>query len=197
MNILVVDNNIIDLSWLSSRILSNEKSVIKKYPAKSYDFKYDFDGQTGLGYESLTSRSCHYNLLSWWGTRKLKQCIKDGYNTYNSVNNKHIFVQCWANVMRKGEKIHPHAHSPFQVKPIHALSGHLCVKVDGTTSTYYDGSPIHNVNGQMTFFPSTVSHWTDRYLGDSERITIAFDICSEEWFNFDMQEAAKKRWIKL
>ena len=56
-----------------------------------------------------------------------------------------------ANVMRKGEKIHPHAHSPFQVKPIHALSGHLCVKVDDTTSTYYDGSPIHNVNGQMTF----------------------------------------------
>ena len=30
--------------------------------------------------------------------------------------------------------------------------------------------------GKITIFPSTLPHYTDEYLGDGERITIAFDI---------------------
>ena len=83
------------------------------------------------------------------------------------------------------------------ISSLHALSGHLCVKVDDTTSTYYGGRPLRNVSGQMVFFPSTMTHWTNTYMGDSERITIAFDIYSKEWFNYDVFEEAKSHWIKL
>ena len=31
-----------------------------------------------------------------------------------------------------------------------------------------------------------MTHWTDTYMGDGERITVAFDIYSEEWFNYDI-----------
>ena len=99
--------------------------------------------------------------------------------------------------MRKGDRIKPHIHMDENISSIHALSGHLGVKVDGSTNTYYDGNPICNVNGQMVFFPSTMAHWTNTYLGDGERITVAFDIYSQEWFNYDVFEDAKKHFVKI
>ena len=101
--------------------------------------------------------------------------------------------------MRKGDRIEPHIHMPceYYISPIHVLSGHLCVKVDGSTNTYYDGTPVCNANSQMVFFPSTMIHWTDTYLGDAERITVAFDIYSEEWYNSDVYEDSKKHYIKI
>ena len=54
-----------------------------------------------------------------------------------------------------------------------------------------------NANSQMVFFPSTMMHWTNTYLGDAERITVAFDIYSEEWFNYDVFEDSKKHYVKI
>ncbi len=99
--------------------------------------------------------------------------------------------------MRKGDTIKPHAHMDRNISPLHALSGHLCVKVDSSTNTYYGGEPVCNVNGEMIFFPSTMTHWTNTYFGDSERITVAFDIFSKEWFNYDIFEDAKKHFVKI
>ncbi len=195
MNILEINTDI-DLINLSSRVLRNENKILEKYPPTDY-FKHISDGGTGLGKNSLTSRFYHFNVLSWFGTRKLKKYIKEGYNKFNGVKNAPVYVQCWANVMRKGDTIKPHAHMDENINSLHALSGHLCVKVDGSTSTYYDGRPLQNVNGQMVFFPSTMTHWTDTYMGDSERITIAFDIYSKEWFDYDIFEEAKSHYIKL
>ena len=83
------------------------------------------------------------------------------------------------------------------ISPLHALSGHLCVKVDSSTNTYYGGKPVRNVNGEMIFFPGTMTHWTDTYMGDSERITVAFDIFSEKRFNHDIVEHAKKHFVRI
>ena len=49
----------------------------------------------------------------------------------------------------------------------------------------------------MTFFPGYVFHWTDRYEGYGERITVAFDIYNKEFFEYDMAEGAKKHWIRI
>ena len=195
MNILEINTDI-DLSSLSSRVLRNEKKILKKYPPTDYD-KRITDGGTGLGTNSLTSRFYHFNVLSWFGTRKLKKYIRRGYDQYNGVKNAPAYVQCWANVMRKGDVIKAHNHMDLDISPLQALSGHLCVKVDGSTNTYYERTPILNRNGQMVFFPSTFLHWTDRYMGDDERITIAFDIYSKEWFDYDVFKDAKQHWIKL
>ena len=196
MTVMVVDTSI-NCSWLSSRVLKNERKILKKYPPTGFD-NLKTDGGTGLGSNSLTSRFCYFNVLSWFGTRKLRKYIKAGYNDFNQVDDNPVFVQCWANVMRKGDRIKPHKHTHvMNLSSVHALSGHLCVNVDESTSTYYDGRPLCNVNGQMVFFPTTMTHWTNTYMGDSERITIAFDIYSEEWFNYVSFEDVKSHWIKL
>ena len=188
----------INVKKLAKKILKNEPRIIKKYPAKSIDLKYDFDGDTGLGLNSLTSRSCHYNLLNWWGTGLLRKWIRQGYEEYNNIRGRPLYVQCWANVMRKGEKIGAHIHASHPTLAEHAhLSGHLSVQVDGTTSTYYDGNPILNKSGLMSFFPGRSLHWTDRYEGNSERITVAFDIHSKEFYEYDIFDYAKHHWIRI
>ena len=195
MNILEISTDI-DLSSLSSRVLRNEKKILKKYPPTDY-YKRISDGGTGLGTNSLTSRFYHFNVLSWFGTRKLKNYIRRGYDQYNGVKNAPVYVRCWANVMRKGDVIKAHKHMDDDISPLHALSGHLCVKVDGSTNTYYEKTPIQNKNGHMVFFPSTLLHWTDRYIGNEERITIAFDIYSKKFYDYDVFEDAKKHFVKI
>ena len=65
----------INVKKLAKKILRNESRIIKKYPPKSIDLQHYIDGHTGLGYNSLTSRSSHYNILDWWGTGRLKEWI--------------------------------------------------------------------------------------------------------------------------
>ena len=188
----------INVDKLAKKILNNEPKIIKKYPAKGIDLKYDFDGNTGLGSNSLTSRSCHFNILDWWGTGSLRRWMRDGYEKYHNIQDTPLYVQCWANVMRKGDQIKPHKHESWDgTSPVSHLCGHLSVQVDGSTSTYYDGSPILNKNGQMTFFPAHTFHWTDRYENNSERITVAFDILSGEFYNEDIFDQYKKHWVKI
>ena len=195
MNVIVFDSDI-NLKKFAKQILKNESKIIKKYPPTNRAGEKT-DGNTGLGYDSLTSRFFHFNVLKWFNTNQLKKEIRKGYESYTNVKNTPLFVQCWANVMRRGDRINPHTHMDQNVSPLHSLSGHLCVKVDGSTNTYYGGKPVCNVNGEMIFFPSTMIHWTNTYFGDGERITIAFDIFSEEYFNYDIFEHAKKHFVKI
>ena len=188
----------INVEKLAKKILKNEPRIIKKYPAKGINLKDDFDGQTGLGFNSLTSRSSHYNLLNWWGTGPLRKWMRNGYERYNNIKDTPLYVQCWANVMRKGDQIKAHKHESWDgTPPVKHLCGHLSVQVDGSTSTYYEGSPILNKNAQMTFFPAHTFHWTDRYENDRERITVAFDIHDEEFYNVDIFDQYKYHWVKI
>ena len=188
----------IDVGKLGKKILRNEPKVIKKYPAKNWNLSSDFDGDTGLGYNSLTSRSCHFNLLDWWGTGKIRKWIRKGYEEYNDIKDTPLYVQCWANVMRYGEQIKSHRHSEsLEVGGDRFLSGHLNVQVDGSTSTYYEGERILNECGMMTFFPAYMNHWTDMYKNNGERITIAFDILNEDFYNWDIRDEYKNHWVKI
>lgn len=182
----------LDIDYLSKKVLKNEPKVIDKYPPFGYRNKKTksrwegeyTDGGTSLGLNSLTSRFCHYNVLHWWGTKKLTKRIRDGYERYTDIKGTPLYVQCWANVMRKGDRIAPHAHTEGRTTPVEKfLSGHLNVQVDSTTATYYKGEPLVNKPGDMIFFPGYLMHYTDTYEGNGERITIAFDIFSEDYFN--------------
>tara|TARA_Y100000992_G_C21050536_1_gene389304 strand:+ start:42 stop:629 length:588 start_codon:yes stop_codon:yes gene_type:complete len=195
MSVFILKSDV-NVERFAKQILKNEQKIIKKYPPTNYK-NIKTDGETGLGYDSLTSRYFHFNVLKWFNTKQLKKEIRKGYESYTNFKNTPLFVQCWANVMRKGDRIKPHVHANQNISPHHYLSGHLCVKVDGSTNTYYNGMPLCNVNGEMIFFPATTPHWTNVYMGDSERITVAFDIYSEEWFNYDIFKDAKKRFVKI
>ena len=187
----------IDCDLLTNIILEKEPQIINEYPPIGF-YGNETDGDTGLGSNSLTSRFYHFNVLDWDHTDLIKQEIREGYDAYTGLVGTPIYVKCWANVMRKGEQIQLHQHSDDDLMYV---CGHLSIKVDGSTATYYEvnGSlePFENVNGRITFFPSYVPHCTNQYNGDSERITIAFDIKHKELFDVDIHPDAKSKWVRI
>ena len=195
LGIFQFDTNI-NTDLLKRKILKNEPKILKKYSAIGYNGKLT-DGRTGLGFNSLTSRHPHYNLLSWWGINSLRKEIKKNYENAIGTKIDSIYVQCWANVMRDGEQIKPHTHENDPYNPYGRFSGNLVVSVDQLTHTYYNGTPVENKIGRMIIFPSQVLHWTDTYRGKSERISIAFDIKTRKDWQEDVYDDAKHHWIKV
>tara|TARA_E500000318_G_scaffold104470_1_gene110512 strand:+ start:2613 stop:3248 length:636 start_codon:yes stop_codon:yes gene_type:complete len=181
-----------NLNLLKSFFITKEKQLINKYEANS-------DGGTQLSKNSITTRFVHYNLLAFPEINFLKDIIKNKYEEFikrtNVHINKSVYIQCWYNVMRKGEQIKKHNHSRLNSKDVF-LSGNLCVNVDNT-STYY--SPplfekvieIKNKNNQIVFFPSWLEHYTDSVKDNFERITIGFDLKHTE------DPGKNGVWIKL
>jgi hypothetical protein len=177
----------IDTKSLSQFLLRKEREV-KKLPIQFYEEEKIFDGYTGLGSNSTTSRSNQYNILTWDHPEipKLKQNIIKNLIEYNSEcgNNtpNQLRIQCWYNVLRFGQKIKPHMHS---TRPFCYLSGHFNVQVKNTSTVYMspinqlndpDVIDIENQNGEMTIFPSYIFHYTTPHYSFKPRITIAFDV---------------------
>ena len=170
----------LDFKKLKQDILNLEKEIIKKYPAFS-------DGKTGLGESSLTSRFKYFNLLQIDETKFLKDIIRKKHDEFLIALEYEVgdsyYVQCWANVMRRGEQIKTHRHGWDN----HCyLSGNLCVHTENTNTHYV--SPYHDTTfssknelGKLTLFPQWVQHYTDEVNTDL-RITIAFDMLEEESF---------------
>ena len=190
----------VDYYNLKEEILQKEKDIIGKYD-------YQHDNNTGLGKYSLTSRSKDYNLLEFDCAGELRKDIRllhDEFIEGLGFNfNGKIFVQCWANVMRKGQRIKKHCHGFGQYA---YLSGHLCVQVNEdlypTSTHYYNPYAVEpwsspNANNKMTIFPSWLKHDTDRVEDDVERITIAFDIFDESGYTIDVRDDMKSHWIEL
>jgi hypothetical protein len=177
--------NNIDFNHISNLILKKEKEIIKKYtPSK----KGSVDGYTGLGKNSLTSRYEHFNLLKWNDVEinKLEKQIIEKHNKFIKSLNldipKKLYIQCWANVMRKGEQIKPHIHF---IDPDTYLGGHICVKCANTSTNYIN--PVNQLNdpeiyesknkvGKISLFQNCIPHYTSIHKLNSERITIAFDL---------------------
>jgi hypothetical protein len=178
----------IDTNSLSQFLLSKEKEV-KKLPISTSYIGKNVDGYTGLGKNSTTSKFQYYNILTWNHPeiKKLKQQIVKNLIIYNNEcgnqTPNELWVQCWYNVLRFGQKIKPHSHSTSSVS---YLSGHFNLQVENTSTVYM--SPINqindpeiieikNKNGDMTLFPSYIFHYTTPHYSLKPRITIAFDIC--------------------
>jgi hypothetical protein len=185
--------NNIDIEYIKSIILKKESEIIKNYP--SYG-----DGQTGLGDKSLTSRYYYYNLLSWPEMFDLKKSIRNSHDLYlkelNFNFDRELYIQCWANVMRKGQIIKSHIH---HIGEETYLGGHICISAINTNTYYID--PFNkksyedkNIPGKITLFPGWLGHYTDEVKDEQTRITIAFDICKKEHINNFEKSGV---WIKL
>ena len=196
--IFIYEDNIsslIDIDNIKETILKKEIEIKKKY--KDTD-----DGDTGLK-DSLTSRFLHYNLYEWPGMSSLKSIIKKAHDNFRNILNlneeKNIYSQSWANVMRNGEKINKHSH---YYNSYTYLGGHICIQAENT-STYYVNPYNKEVNnskneiGKITLFPNWIEHYTDTHISNNERITIAFDIVDEKAYNLDIFNDKKYRWLQL
>ena len=177
----------IDVNSLSQFLVKREREIKKLPPSIGSDGKKS-DGYTGLGLNNTTSKFKHYNLLAWdhLEIKKLKTHILTnviGYN--NECGNKtpdELWIQCWYNVLRWGQKIKPHMHN------VHSscyLSGHFNVQVNDTSTCYMspinqlldpDVIDVKNREGEITLFPSYIFHYTTPHYSFKPRITIAFDI---------------------
>ena len=190
------DNLSISLEELKKEILDREKSIIEEH-------EFEDDWGTKLGANSLTARSNKYNLLNFDSAASLKTAIKRTHDQFvtelGAPEPPVIYVQCWANVMRKGDQIAVHSHGK---DPYGYLSGHVCVQVNDTNTNYYNpfgGDPWSSPNevGKITLFPGWVSHGTDKVVDSQERITIAFDIYTEDGYHNTIKDDMKSHWIKL
>ncbi len=161
----------INVDEIKNYILSIEKDIIKNNTT-------DGDGRTGLGDDSLTSRHNSFNLFKL--NKSLTNQIKKHHNIFlqelSIPNTYDIYGKCWANVMKKGEKVNLHRHS---VANYNYLSGNICIKTEKThtyyRNPYYDEDyKSENIPGKITIFPSWIEHYTD--LAVDQRITIAFDL---------------------
>ena len=196
----------IDFQNIAKFILKIENKILKKFKPINYTnikgVPKTFDGHTGLGPNSLTSRSSNWNLLNYKqkcsDIAKLSDAILEGHDKFletlhvpSKLYPKELWVQCWANVLRKGEKIGMHLHS---VDPDVYLGGFVCVQTDigeTSTQTHYVcpanqiNDPltidIDNIVGGMTLFQNCIPHYSDTYIGEKERITIAMDIAIEAY----------------
>ena len=177
----------IDTNSLSEFLLSKEKEV-KKLPTSVDRSGAETDGYTGLGSNSTTAKFQHYNILTWSHPEitKLRSNIAKKLLQYNSecgVKTPNvIYIICWYNVLRFGQKIKPHHHS---LTPDCYLSGHFNVQVNDTSTRYMlpvnqlnDPAviDIKNIPGELTLFPSHIFHYTTPHYSFKPRITIAFDL---------------------
>ena len=118
----------------------------------------------------------------------------------NKINLKdqNVYGQCWANVMRKDEQIKKHSHYNDTLT---YLGGHICVETNNTSTHYINPftKKIYsskNEIGKITLFPNWIEHYTD-ISKSSLRITIAFDLFTEKFYNNIVSVDMKKHWEKL
>lgn len=184
----------VDFNKIAKIILQKEQEILNAFPPSN---KSSVDAYTGLGENSLTSRYGSFNVFEWQDEeiQKLKTEIHLVYLKFLQILNdenmrdaprRKVWIQSWANVMRKGEKISPHLHS---TSPYCYLGGHVVIQTEKTNTVYIN--PINQLNdpnehvsenkvGKLTFFQNNIPHYTTEYTGNSERITIAFDLVVDE-----------------
>ena len=175
-----------------SKICLGREREIKKLPTNTYDGGKVYDGYTGLGRNSTTSRATIMpNVLEWdtLETNSLKKHVKSSIIEYNkqlgNTTPQYLWARCWVNILRFGQKIQSHLHS---VAPSCYLSSHFTVQAQNTSTCYINPVNVlndpeifeeENIPGTLSIFPSYVPHYTTRHYSFTPRITIAMDIVVE------------------
>lgn len=171
------NNQIINIKkWL----LDNEQKIIN-------DYSVNFDGGTGLGDDSVTSRFGRYNLFQFSDKLpELKSLLNFFRHSYldfikkDKTELKDTSIVCWFNVVRDQQKIEKHHHGAGH--DVYLSGNFMCD--DYPTKTVYQcpfdvnvEMPVINQKGTLAIFPTCLPHYTTKYESNAEqRVSIAFDI---------------------
>lgn len=200
---------------LESIIDSEEEKIKETYaPFKNkYDDNRNPDEVNGLE-DWVTNRAFEYNLLKFGDkypeVTELKTKIYQQYINYIDAlgipNDTIPYVQVWFNVLRKDSRFfsrHHHAHPARIGDTVDAyISGNISIRAENTKTYYY--SPyidnqsvgITNIPGESVLFPSWAYHSTDQNKAELPRLSIAFDIITEEMYNKGKMDN-KQNYIRL
>lgn len=182
-----------------------EEDLIKPFIQKLVEYENkvvaNYDGMsrgagTGLSNISMTTQHHTYNLFSWTEDpfmnqlkKEVTRAVRDMWDLKEGGPLPSIYGKCWANVLRKSEKINRHVHKTHEGS---FLSGHVTLQHQNTSTMYeyvfFDHIVNRNANetGKITVFPSYVYHWTSVYECEiMPRITLGFDILLEEGLVID------------
>jgi hypothetical protein len=162
----------------------------------------------------LTNRLYGYNFFNFSDECKeineLKQFLLLSYEAYcESVNVpiEKCYIQCWANILRNnGRGITEHTHadghadSPYEYAYV---SGTICLTNLNTYTSLRNPfldkhfQDIKNHAGENILFPSWVIHKTDVNTAPIPRVSIAYDIITEEQYNLASVAERKSNFIPL
>ena len=184
----------VDFDYVAKYLLEKQDEILK--------LDATHDGCTGLGTDSTTARHTNFNIFNFEDEEinKLKVNIKILHHTLleqmgmaDVIPKLELYTQCWYNVMNKGQQILTHLHD---ITPTCYLGGHISVQCEDTYTGYThpalvplldEGSDneafVHksdNTIGKLTLFPNYIPHFTSVHQGDQERITIAFDLLTNQ-----------------
>ena len=183
----------VDFDYISDYLLKKQDEILKIKPTN--------DGLTGLGMDSTTARHPNYNIFKF-GDSEINKLKKNIVTLHNELLKQmsmidvipyvNLYIKSWYNVMNKGQNISLHLHD---VTSTCYLGGHITVQCDDTYTGYAppalipildedsdNESFVHqskNKVGKITLFPNHIPHFTNTHDGDNERITIAFDLVTQ------------------
>jgi hypothetical protein len=162
-------------NWL----VSNEQRIIEQYPLY-------FDGGTGLGNNSVTSRFGQYNLFKFVDElselNDLLDFFRKSYIDFIKEEKgiiRDTEIVCWFNVIRNSQNIKEHHHGAGHDV---YLSGNFMLDNYDTYTVYkcpFDTNvfvPVANRKGTVTIFPTCLPHVSTPFEGDDVRVSIGFDI---------------------
>ena len=168
----------------------------------SVDFsKLSADGG-GTGSLGTTRSHSVFNLFDMRGLEDLRVLLKEACCKYQEQvfgEQSDLIQKCWGNKIGSLEFLGRHAHV-FDNLPeanLNIFSLHLTVKSDENNFTVYtpasnafDKNPkangsyfSRNIEGMVTVFPSTLSHYTTPNVGDDFRYSLAMDVTGEKLSN--------------
>jgi len=116
----------------------------------------------------------------------LKKNIYDYSEILHEKIPENLWIQMWCNILRKEQSIDIHQHDDSEFS---YLSGNLCLQSNNTKTHYINPQNYfkkfepeyssENKKGNLTIFPSAIPHCTDSVKDNDIRVTIAFDVLTE------------------
>jgi len=98
-----------------------------------------------------------------------------------------VFIHGWANVLRNDEWISKHSHmtheEAYLSSTYYLTTNETSLFLENPLNPgHMDTADIISIKTEarkIVFFPSWIPHWSDKISGDSIRISVAFDIVTE------------------
>lgn len=173
-------------------LINNETRILNEFEPRH-------DGDTGLGYDSVTSRFGRYNLFNFNNElpelNDLLTFLRKSYLEFIAEDLSTVRmcdVVCWFNIIRDNTTINKHSHG----SEISAyLSGNVHLDNYHTKTMYAppfesrDSNGVDNIKGGVTIFPSCLPHYTDVYRGTAPRVSIGFDLWLNHAITPELKEA--------
>ena len=133
--------------------------------------------------EYYTGTTNQFNVYNWLDNPDIIQfdIPKRLFTLPEFRQEKVLYVQCWANILRQGQKIPDHTHAnDYHTEEEQFYASNTFISGPTTTGTHYNDAYERNEIGQMNLLGSQVTHGVRTHMSHTPRISMAMDIYCEK-----------------